>query len=143
MFAILQGLLEHARRTLFLLVIFYWKSFPVVVYCRVIIYVIETKCAWADVVVRGRHGDVVSTPMGAGTSDVAMYLWGANRRRCNGVPPLPNLCQTFVRFRRGNNALSHSVHLRTINIATSRFGSVRRNHCHQSPIRCQFSRYDA
>lgn len=65
-----------------------------------IIYRIETCCACTKIVMRGRHDDATSTPMGAGTSDVAMCLWGANRRRCNGVSPLPNVCQTFVQFRR-------------------------------------------
>lgn len=89
-----------------------------------IIYVIETICAWAKVVMRGRHDDVVSTAMGAGTSDVAMYLWGANRRRCNGVPPLPNVCQTFVRFRR--KTMRYLIpYLQTISATTPQLDSDR------------------
>lgn len=42
---------------------------------------------------RGCYGNVIASLLDAGTSDVAMHLWGANRRRCNGVLPLPNVHQ--------------------------------------------------
>lgn len=51
--------------------------------------------AYANFIVRGRH-DGTATPTNAGTSDVAMRLWRASRRRCRGITRRSTMSRSCV-----------------------------------------------